>query len=90
MMTQLRHARILDRAKVILGGQFTDCAPKDPSKASLSIDDIFREIGSAIPTPFLARLPFGHEARKITIPIGIRGRVHVGAHTLEYLEGAVR
>lgn len=90
MMTQLRHARVLEQAQAILGGQFTDCGPKDPAKPTLSLDEIFREIGATIPTPFLAHLPFGHESRKLTIPMGIRARVNVGAHTLEYLEAAVR
>ncbi|MBP1657280.1 MAG: ldcA [Bacteroidetes bacterium] len=89
MMTQLRHAAILENARALLTGQFTDCSPKDPAKPSLSLETIFREIGTMVPVPFLAGLPFGHEARKITIPMGIRARVNTEAHTLEYLEGAV-
>jgi len=89
MMTHLRHAAVLNQVSAILGGQFTDCGPKDPSKPSLSLEEILREIGSKVPVPFLAGLPFGHEARKLTIPMGIRARVNVEARTLEYLEGAV-
>jgi muramoyltetrapeptide carboxypeptidase len=90
MLTQLRHAKVLDQARAILGGQFTDCGPKDPEKPSLSIETIFQEIGGMISKPILAGIPFGHEARKMTIPMGIRGRVDADAHTLEFLEGAVR
>lgn len=89
MMTQLRHAGILDRVKGILAGQFTDCAPKDASKPSLSVDEVFAEYASWIRTPLLAHLPFGHESRKMTIPIGIRARLDSAARTIEFLEGAV-
>lgn len=89
MMTQLRHAGILDKAGAILGGQFTDCGPKDPAKPSLTLDTVFQELGMKLPVPFLAGLPFGHEARKLTIPMGIRARVNAEARTLEFLEGAV-
>ena len=89
MMSQLRHAGILRQAAGILGGKFTDCGPKDPAKPSLSLDDIFRELAAIIRTPFLSNLPFGHEAKKITMPIGIRAKMDAAKHTLEFLEGAV-
>jgi muramoyltetrapeptide carboxypeptidase len=90
MMSQLRHASVLRQAAGILTGQFTDCAPKDPAKPSLSLADIFREIAALGPIPFMDNLPFGHEPRKLTMPIGIRVRLDAGKHTLEFLEGAVR
>jgi len=89
MMSQLRHAGILRQASGILGGKFTDCAPKDPAKPSLTLDDIFRELAGITPRPFMSNLPFGHEAKKITMPIGIRARMDAAKHTLEILEGAV-
>jgi muramoyltetrapeptide carboxypeptidase len=90
MLSQLRHASVLRQAAGILAGQFTSCAPKDSSAPSLSLDDVFREIAALAPTPFMSNLPFGHEARKMTMPIGIRVRMNASQHTLELLEGAVR
>jgi muramoyltetrapeptide carboxypeptidase len=90
MLSQLRHASILRKAAGILAGQFTHCTPKDASAPSLSLDDVFREIAALAPTPFMSNLPFGHEARKMTMPIGIRARMNASQHTLEFLEGAVR
>jgi muramoyltetrapeptide carboxypeptidase len=90
MMTQLRHGGILAGAAGILCGQFTDCGPKDPAKPTLSVDDVFREMAALHRTPFLSHVPFGHEARKITMPMGLRVRMDATKHTLEYLEGAVR
>ncbi len=90
MMSQLRLASVLSQAAGILGGKFTDCAPKDPAKPSLSVDDVFRELSALAPTPFLVNLPFGHESKKITMPIGIRVRMDAAQRTVEFLEGAVR
>lgn len=89
MLAQLRHAGILDNAKALLGGKFTDCGPKDASKPSLSLDQVFHETAEMLAIPYLANLPFGHESRKMTLPVGIRGRVDTARGTLEYLEGAV-
>jgi muramoyltetrapeptide carboxypeptidase len=90
MMSQLRHASILRQAAGVLAGQFTDCAPKDSSARSLSLDDVFDEMAALAPTPFMSNLPFGHEARKMTMPMGIRARMNATEHSLEFLEGAVR
>lgn len=90
MMTQLRHARLFEQVKGILGGQFTDCEIKDPSKPTLTVDQVFQEFGGTCPLPFLTHLPFGHESHKMTIPMGIRARLDAGAGTLEFLEGAVK
>lgn len=90
MMTQLRDARVFAQVKGILAGQFTDCEIKDPAKPTLTVDDVLRENGAASPAPFLAHLPFGHEAHKMTVPIGIRAKLDAGAGILDFLEGAVR
>jgi muramoyltetrapeptide carboxypeptidase len=90
MMSQLRHASALSQAAGILGGKFTDCVPKDPAKPSLSVEDVLRELSALAPTPFLSNLPFGHESKKITMPIGIRVRMDAAQRTVEFLEGAVR
>jgi muramoyltetrapeptide carboxypeptidase len=89
MMSQLRHGSILEHAEGILAGQFTDCGPRDPKKPTLSVDDVFRELAALQPTPFLNHVPFGHESRKITMPIGLKARLDAFKHTLEFLEGAV-
>lgn len=90
MFTQLRHAGAFRRARGLLTGQFSDVEPKDPSKPSLSLEEVLVETAEYAGIPFLSNLPFGHEPRKMTIPIGIRARLDSEARTLEYLEPAVR
>ena len=89
MLFQLLNAGILHGVSGILAGQFTDCGPKDTTKPSFSVDEVFRQIADLTGRPFLARLPFGHESRKMTIPLGITARVDASRGTIEYLESAV-
>jgi len=89
MLFQLLNAGILHGVSGILAGQFTDCGPKDTTKPSFSVDEVFRQIADLTDRPFLARLPFGHESRKMTIPLGITARVDASRGTIEYLEPAV-
>lgn len=89
MLTQLRNAGVFSRANGLLGGQFTDCSPKDPAQPSLTIEDVLAETGLSLAKPFLSNLPFGHIPTKLTFPVGIRVRLDAGAHSVEYLEPAV-
>jgi len=89
MMSQLRNSGILSRAAGVATGTFTNCTPKNPAKPSLSVDDILRESAAAASKPFLAGLPFGHERKTITVPLGIRARIVGEAGSLELLEPAV-
>jgi muramoyltetrapeptide carboxypeptidase len=90
MITQLRHASLLGGAKAVLIGQFTDCGPKDPAKPTLTLEELFREASVITAAPFMVNLPFGHEPKKMTMPLGIRVRVDAGKKTVEYLESGVQ
>jgi len=90
MLMQLRHARVLTSVRGILAGQFTDCAPKDPSQPSLSMEEVFNETAKVVGKPFLANLSFGHVEKKMTLPMGLRVRMDAGARELVFLEAAVR
>jgi muramoyltetrapeptide carboxypeptidase len=89
MLTQVRHAGILARCRALLGGKFTDCDPKDPAKPTLTLEQVFQETAATLSVPYIANLPFGHESKKMTIPMGIRSRVDTARRVVEYLEGAV-
>ena len=90
MLIQLYNASVLSRAGAIATGQFTECLPKDPTKPSLSVEQIFDEAARASARPFLSNLPFGHVQKKMTLPVGLKVRVNADARTIEYLEPAVR
>jgi muramoyltetrapeptide carboxypeptidase len=90
MLTQLRASGWLATASGILLGQFTDCVPRDASSPSFTVEEVLREYAVAAAKPTLSSVPFGHERRKMTIPVGIRARLSAHEGRLEYLEGAVR
>lgn len=90
MLTQLRNAHALSRARAVLAGQFTDCVPKDATSPSFTVEHILDEVAQVNAKPFLSGLPFGHVGRKITLPVGLRVKVDADAKTIEYLEPAVR
>lgn len=90
MLTQLRGSGILPKAHAILVGQFTDCVPRDSSSPSFSVDEVLEEYTYRSGVPCLSGLPFGHNRRKMTIPVGVRARVNATERSIEYLEGAVR
>lgn len=90
MLTQLRGSGILPKAHAVLLGQFTDCVPRDSSSPSFTVDEVLQEYTYKSGVPSLSGLPFGHNRRKMTIPVGIRARVNATQRSVEYLEGAVR
>jgi muramoyltetrapeptide carboxypeptidase len=90
MLVHLLNAGIFSKVKGVMVGQFTDCAPKDPSKPSLTLERVFEEAAAYAGVPMLGRMSFGHDDLKMTIPVGIRGRMDATAGTLEFLEPAVR
>ena len=89
MLMQMRNAGILKGVKALLGGQFTDCIPKDPKSPSRRTEELLGEIADLLRVPFLAGLPFSHLPRKMTLPIGIRVKVDADKRMLEFLEAAV-
>jgi muramoyltetrapeptide carboxypeptidase len=81
---QLRSAGVLDTAKAILLGQFTDCNPKNPS---LSIDEMFGDYFGKIKIPVLYNLPFGHIPRQWTVPLGVK--MNVAGSTISITESVL-
>jgi muramoyltetrapeptide carboxypeptidase len=75
MLRQLVNSRIASRVSGIIFGQFTRCEQKDPDKPSLSCGDVLRDFASRLKCPVLNNLEYGHIARKLTIPFGLRAQV---------------
>ena len=90
MFAQLRHAGILKNIAGLVLGKFTDCVPSDPSKPHLTIEQVLQEAVSAVDCPVLTNLQYGHIAKKLTIPFGVRATLDTRTGTLRVSEGAVR
>ena len=68
MLTQLRVSGILDKVAGIILGDFTDCE-EDPSRPSLALEEIFRELLPPVPT--IWNVHAGHGQDKMTLPLGV-------------------
>ncbi len=89
LLAHLRNAGVLGGAAAVLAGAFADCVPADPTRPSLSLDEVLDDAAGWSGRPFLSGLPFGHTNPAWTLPIGIRAAVDADAGTLEFLEAAV-
>jgi muramoyltetrapeptide carboxypeptidase len=89
MMNQLALAGIFNEAKGIIVGELTDIKPSDPEKPFLTVDEILADHLSHLSKPILTGLVYGHVARKLTMPIGIRAILDTTKCSLSFLEAAV-
>jgi muramoyltetrapeptide carboxypeptidase len=90
MLAQLKNAGALHDAAAVLYGQFTDCAPSDPSKPFLTIDQVLEDYVSHISGPVFTEMMFGHIPQKFTLPLGVRVRVDGAKGEVEVVERVVR
>ncbi len=79
MFLQLFHAGVLQKQRAIVLADFADC---DPQGASFpyAMEHVVDTLRTLLPIPVLTGLPFGHVARKLTLPFG-------GACTLTIRDG---
>ena len=77
MFMQLHHAGVLSRQRAVLLGGFADCTPKNTQRYPYSMEEVIETLRQVVPVPVLTDLPFGHVARKATLPFGSRGSVAI-------------
>ena len=85
MFLQLFHAGILQKQKALIMGDFTDCQP-EKDRFPYSIEHVTETLRKLLPIPVLAGLPFGHVARKLTLPFGAIATLDIepGQYRLSY------
>ncbi len=85
MFLQLFHAGILQKQKAIVLADFSDCEP-EAGRFPYSIEHVTETLRSLLPIPVLTGLPFGHVARKLTLPFGAAARLDIraGEYSLSY------
>jgi muramoyltetrapeptide carboxypeptidase len=83
---QLHHAGILGAQAAILLGDFDDCVPRNPARYPYAMAEVAESVRALVGCPVLAGLPFGHVARKLTLPFGMPGRLDIapGSWTLSW------
>ena len=76
MLTQLLYAGILGRQKAILLGHFTNYKPY-PNDKGFKLQTVVDRLWTQVKCPIFTRLPFGHVATKVALPVGAPVRLAV-------------
>ena len=85
MLMQLFHAGILQKQKALILADFSDCTP-EPDRFPYAMEHIVETMRELLPIPVLTGLPFGHVAKKLTLPYGAVATLSIapGAFMLNY------
>ena len=85
MLLQLHHAGILQKQKALIMADFSDCEP-EPDRFPYLMEHVVETMRELLPIPVLTGLPFGHVAKKLTLPYGAVATLSIvpGAFTLRY------
>jgi len=78
MLYQLWHAGILGRQRAILLGSF-DPVPAMATDAGYGLGAAIAHIRGRLGIPVVEGLPFGHQRRKATLPVGATASLHIRA-----------
>jgi len=86
MFVHLAQAGVLRGQRAILLGDFTDCTPSNTQRYAYAMPEAIETLREIAECPVLEGLPFGHVARKLTLPFGMPGRVAIrsGGYTLSW------
>ncbi len=85
MFYQLAHAGILQRQRAIILGDFDPVTPM-PNDNGFGLDSVVARLREIAGVPVIRGLPFGHTARKLTLPVGGRARLVVARGGKSLLE----
>ncbi|HEV2852220.1 MAG TPA: LD-carboxypeptidase [Thermoanaerobaculia bacterium] len=88
MLTQLRLAGILRKARAVIWGNCTDCKPGE-GFGSLTVTDVLQDHLRPLGVPAWQGAMIGHVDRQFTLPIGIEVEVDATAGTIRMLEPGV-
>ena len=74
---QLYHAGVLGRQRALVLGDFADCEPTNTPRYPYCMDEVVESLRQMLPFPVLTGLPFGHVAKKVTLPFGAQGTLFI-------------
>jgi muramoyltetrapeptide carboxypeptidase len=85
MLLQLFHAGILQKQRAMMFADFTDCEPSS-GRYLYTMAHVVETMRELLHYPVLTGLPFGHVAKKLTIPFGAEAMLSVaqGSFSLSY------
>lgn len=88
MLTQLRLAGVLQKARAVIWGHCSDCDPGE-GYGSLTVTDVLRDHIAPLRVPAWQGAMIGHIERQFTLPVGVEVEVDASAGTIRMIEPAV-
>ena len=86
---QLRNCGILNKVGGVLAGQFSNCFKGSKARQLSEIKALLKDYTDDLNIPVMYDLPFGHENKIITMPVGLPVRLDSAKGKLTYLETPV-
>ncbi len=82
-LAQLKQAGIFQKISALILGEFIDCTDDNPDRQAISVRDVLQDYFSNSPFPVLYNFPYGHGARKFTMPIGVQAELNTEKKVLK-------
>lgn len=85
----LRLANVLNSVSGVILGRFVDCYENDPTKKSLTLNQVIIDFLENIRKPVIYNFKHGHISENITVPFGLKCNLNASRGIVEILENAV-
>jgi muramoyltetrapeptide carboxypeptidase len=89
MLTSLKLAGILDKAKGVVFGMCSQCSPGNDNYGALTLEDIMDDHIKPLGVPAWQGAMIGHDTPQWTVPFGLEVDIDAGACTVTMTEPAV-
>ncbi len=88
MLNQLKLAKVFDKAKGVILGQFVDCYA-DGTKPTINLNEVIADYFNKMKIPVLYNFHHGHIKNNITVPFGTIVKIDSKKPSFEIMENAV-
>lgn len=89
MLNTLKLAGVLQKAKGLIFGQFTDMLPEGYNDPTLTLEEVYSEYVDVLESPVLKNFPHGHVKEIYTVPWGLKAEIDSDKGLFKLLESAV-
>lgn len=80
-LAQLKQAGILAKISGLIAGEFIDC---EDNNNSFSVKELFEQYTSDAHYPVIFNFPYGHNPKKISMPVGVRAQLNTIRNIFEF------
>lgn len=89
MLTQLRLAGALRDAAAVGFGSFTQSEKPVTATPHRPVEEVLSEFALCARGPVISHVMYGHQAKKLTLPVGIRARISGRLQGIQLMDAAV-